>query len=90
MDRTDWVGFGKLDAVQDILDRNKLLISEINHNHELRTPEALLRNVTLIRELNGNMATVVEAYRQLAAIIESPATGAPATGAPAPSGQRVN
>eukprot|EP00198_Chlamydomonas_reinhardtii_P000132 XP_001689467.1 predicted protein [Chlamydomonas reinhardtii] len=67
-----WPGFQRLESVQEVLDRNKLLISEINRNHELRTPESLLRNVTLIRELNGNMATVVEAYRQLATLIDIP------------------
>lgn len=70
-----WPGFSRLEAVQKILDRNKLLISEINQNHELRTPESLLRNVTLIRELNGNMAIVVEAYNQLAALIDTPPSG---------------
>ena len=77
-----WPGFSRLEAVQEILDRNKLLISEINYNHELRTPESLLRNVTLIRELNGNMATVVEAYRQLAVMIDIPNGGAAPSSGP--------
>jgi Early Flowering 4 domain len=34
----------------------RLLITEINANHEGRTPEALARNQLLIRELNGNIA----------------------------------
>lgn len=37
----------------------RILINEINTNHGLRTPEALARNVVLIRELNNNTAKVV-------------------------------
>ncbi|PNH07194.1 Protein ELF4-LIKE 4 [Tetrabaena socialis] len=70
-----WPGFRTLENVQEILERNKLLISEINLNHELRTPESLLRNVILIRELNGNMATVVEAYRHIAGQLDLPGAG---------------
>ena len=36
----------------------RLLIAEVNANHELRTPDALARNVPLIRELNGNVSRV--------------------------------
>ena len=36
----------------------RLLITEINANHEGRNPEALARNQLLIRELNGNIAKV--------------------------------
>lgn len=36
----------------------RILINEINTNHGLRTPEALARNVVLIRELNNNTAKV--------------------------------
>jgi hypothetical protein len=36
----------------------RILINEINSNHESRTPEALARNVVLIRELNSNVAKV--------------------------------
>lgn len=41
-----------------ILDRNKLLINEINHNHDGRYPEGLQRNVVLITELNNNINKV--------------------------------
>ena len=37
----------------------RLLITEINTNHEIRTPDGLARNVHLIRELNSNVAKVV-------------------------------
>ncbi|KAK4391856.1 protein ELF4-LIKE 3 [Sesamum angolense] len=39
--------------VQKILDQNRLLINEINQNHESKTPHNLTRNVGLIRELNN-------------------------------------
>ena len=44
--------------VRGILDRNKLLINEINYNHDGRNPEGLQRNVVLIRELNDNIRQV--------------------------------
>lgn len=80
----EWSGYGKLDSVQELLDRNKLLIGEINQNHELRTPEALLRNVVLIRELNANVAAVVELYKVLSAAMDAPQPGPEAAGAAAP------
>ena len=36
----------------------RILISEINSNHDSRTPQALARNVVLIRELNSNLNKV--------------------------------
>lgn len=36
----------------------RLLITEINTNHEIRAPDGLARNVHLIRELNSNVAKV--------------------------------
>ncbi len=60
----------KLSGVQDLLDQNKLLISEINQNHELRTPDALQRNALLIRQLNKNIATVVDLYTSLTSLVE--------------------
>ncbi|KAE8667080.1 Protein ELF4-LIKE 3 [Hibiscus syriacus] len=41
--------------VQDILDQNRLLINEINQNHESKVPDNLSRNVGLIKELNNNI-----------------------------------
>jgi hypothetical protein len=61
----DWPGADKLFFVQDILEKNKLLINEINKNHADRTEESLERNDLLIRELNGNVTKVVELYREL-------------------------
>lgn len=51
--------------VQDILDQNRLLINEINQNHESKIPDNLSRNVGLIRELNNNIRRVVELYADL-------------------------
>jgi len=55
-------GFGQ---VQNILDQNRLLIDEINQNHESKIPDNLSRNVALIRELNNNIARVVDLYAGL-------------------------
>ncbi|KAM7506886.1 hypothetical protein LguiA_017339 [Lonicera macranthoides] len=41
--------------VQNILDQNRLLITEINQNRESKIPDNLSRNVGLIRELNNNV-----------------------------------
>ncbi|KAI3425691.1 Elf4 domain-containing protein, partial [Psidium guajava] len=51
--------------VQGILDQNKLLINEINLNHESKIPDNLSRNVGLIRELNNNIRRVVDLYADL-------------------------
>uniref|UniRef100_A0A2P2LAM9 Protein EARLY FLOWERING 4 domain-containing protein n=1 Tax=Rhizophora mucronata TaxID=61149 RepID=A0A2P2LAM9_RHIMU len=51
--------------VQGILDQNRLLINEINQNHESRMPDNLTRNVGLIRELNNNIRRVVDLYADL-------------------------
>ncbi|KAG5605672.1 hypothetical protein H5410_027164 [Solanum commersonii] len=51
--------------VQNILDQNRLLINEINQNHESKIPDNLNRNVGLIRELNNNIRRVVDLYAHL-------------------------
>ncbi|KAL2533259.1 Protein ELF4-LIKE 4 [Abeliophyllum distichum] len=51
--------------VQDILDQNRLLINEINQNHDSKIPDNLGRNVGLIRELNSNIRRVVDLYSDL-------------------------
>ncbi|KAH1240541.1 Protein ELF4-LIKE 4 [Glycine max] len=50
---------------QDILNQNRLLINEINQNHESKMPDNLSRNVGLIRELNSNIRRVVDLYADL-------------------------
>ncbi|KAL7133241.1 hypothetical protein ABFS83_12G127500 [Erythranthe nasuta] len=51
--------------VQTILDQNRLLIQEINQNHESKIPDNLSRNVGLIKELNSNIKRVVDIYADL-------------------------
>ncbi|MBA0807648.1 hypothetical protein Gohar_023441 [Gossypium harknessii] len=51
--------------VQDILDQNRLLINEINQNHESKIPDNLSRNVGLIKELNNNIRRVADLYADL-------------------------
>lgn len=51
--------------VQSILDQNRLLINEINQNHNSKTPDNLSRNVDLIRELNNNIRQAVDLYGDL-------------------------
>eukprot|EP00250_Pteridium_aquilinum_P029966 c40420_g1_i1 orf=384-764(-) len=66
MDSKVWETFQKsFSQVQTILDQNRILIREINQNHESKIPENLTRNVSLIRELNSNIARVVELYANL-------------------------
>ena len=51
--------------VQNILDQNRVLINEINQNHESKVPDNLSRNVGLIKELNNNIRRVVDLYADL-------------------------
>lgn len=55
--------------VQHILDQNRLLINEINQNHESKIPDNLSRNVGLIRELNNNIRRVVDLYADLSSSV---------------------
>lgn len=61
-----WPAVRQFKEVQDILDRNRLLIAEINQNHQQGTHVALERNVPMLRELNQNIAKVLELYQQAA------------------------
>ncbi|KAG6548369.1 hypothetical protein Mapa_010148 [Marchantia paleacea] len=66
MDTKIWAGFQQnFSQVQYLLDHNRLLINEINQNHESKIPESLTRNVLLIRELNNNITKVVDLYASL-------------------------
>lgn len=51
--------------VQNILEQNRLLINEINQNHESKIPDNFSRNVVLIKELNNNIRRVVDLYAHL-------------------------
>ncbi|KAF6262173.1 hypothetical protein COO60DRAFT_1497661 [Scenedesmus sp. NREL 46B-D3] len=65
----DWPGSDKFVAVQDLLDRNAVLVTQINDNHSVRTPEALTCNVLLIKELNSNVQRIVDIYQDLADVL---------------------
>ncbi|RLM86832.1 EARLY flowering 4 protein [Panicum miliaceum] len=51
--------------VRGILEHNRVLIQEISQNQETRDADGLTRNVSLIRELNTNIARVVDLYGEL-------------------------
>ncbi|KAJ1259921.1 hypothetical protein BS78_10G192800 [Paspalum vaginatum] len=54
--------------VQNLLDQNRILINEINQNHESKVPADLSRNGRLIRELNNNIRRVVDLYADLSSL----------------------
>ncbi|KAJ7963987.1 protein EARLY FLOWERING 4 [Quillaja saponaria] len=51
--------------VQSVLDRNRLLIQQVNENHRSRIPDKMVKNVSLIQEINGNISKVVGLYSDL-------------------------
>ncbi|KAF8010612.1 hypothetical protein BT93_J1299 [Corymbia citriodora subsp. variegata] len=51
--------------VQSVLDRNRVLISQVNENHQSKVPDNLAKNVALIREINGNISKVQSIYSDL-------------------------
>lgn len=71
----EWPGYDKFNEVQEILDRNTLLLEQINSNHAARTADALQRNVLLIQELNANVGKVVALYKELAGAFVAPEQG---------------
>ncbi|XP_040383678.1 protein ELF4-LIKE 4-like [Oryza brachyantha] len=65
--------------VQGILEQNRVLIQEISQNHEARDADGLTRNVALIRELNTNIARVVDLYANLSGSFSRSVTAAAAS-----------
>nr|GEU57479.1 protein ELF4-LIKE 3 [Tanacetum cinerariifolium] len=61
--------------VQNLLDHNRVLIDEINQNHESKVPDNLSRNVSLIRELNNNIRRVVHLYSDLSSNLSKESEG---------------
>ncbi|KAJ6690168.1 hypothetical protein OIU85_006448 [Salix viminalis] len=51
--------------VQSVLDRNRVLIQQVNENHQSRIPDNMVKNVSLIQELNVNISKVVGLYSDL-------------------------
>ncbi|XVE52502.1 hypothetical protein DITRI_Ditri02bG0127100 [Diplodiscus trichospermus] len=61
-----WASFDKsFKQVQSVLDRNRVLIQQVNDNHQSKIPDNMVRNVALIQELNGNISKVVSLYSDL-------------------------
>nr|WCL15310.1 early flowering 4-like 5A [Diospyros sp. 'deyangshi']WCL15318.1 early flowering 4-like 5B [Diospyros sp. 'deyangshi'] len=57
--------------VQSVLDQNRTLIQQVNENHESKLPDNLAKNVSLIREINGNISKVMSLYSDLSANFSS-------------------
>nr|WCL15313.1 early flowering 4-like 8 [Diospyros sp. 'deyangshi'] len=51
--------------VQSVLDRNRVLIQQVNENHQSKIHENLVQNVALIQEINGNISKIVSLYSDL-------------------------
>ncbi|KAK9282891.1 hypothetical protein L1049_011116 [Liquidambar formosana] len=65
-DREVWKTFSKsFRQVQSVLDRNRVLIQQVNENHQSKIPDNLVKNVALIQEINGNISKVVSLYSDL-------------------------
>ncbi|KAK4436516.1 protein EARLY FLOWERING 4 [Sesamum alatum] len=61
-----WASFTQnFRQVQSVLDRNRVLIQQVNENHQSKVHDNLVKNVTLIQELNGNISKVVSLYSDL-------------------------
>ncbi|XP_043724357.1 protein EARLY FLOWERING 4 [Telopea speciosissima] len=57
--------------IQSVLDQNRLLIQQVNENHQSKIPDNLAKNVGLIREINGNISKVVSLYSNLSSNFSS-------------------
>nr|XP_023900077.1 protein EARLY FLOWERING 4-like [Quercus suber]POE51089.1 protein early flowering 4 [Quercus suber] len=57
--------------VQTVLDRNRVLIQQVNENHQSRIPDNMVKNVALIQEINGNISKVVSLYSNLSSDFSS-------------------
>ncbi|KAH7548370.1 hypothetical protein ACOSP7_032197 [Xanthoceras sorbifolium] len=51
--------------VQSVLDRNRVLIQQVNENHQSKIPDNMVKNVALIQEINGNISKVVSLYSDM-------------------------
>ncbi|XP_061376637.1 protein EARLY FLOWERING 4 [Gastrolobium bilobum] len=61
-----WANLNKsFRQVQSVLDRNRELIQQVNENQQSRIADNMVKNVSLIQELNGNISKVVSLYSDL-------------------------
>ncbi|CAM8878860.1 unnamed protein product [Rhodiola kirilowii] len=51
--------------VQSLLDRNRILIQQVNENHRSKIAENMVKNVALIQEMNANISKIVCIYSDL-------------------------
>ncbi|CAM8961769.1 unnamed protein product [Rhodiola kirilowii] len=51
--------------VQSLLDRNRILIQQVNENHRSKIAENMVKNVALIQEMNANISNIVCIYSDL-------------------------
>lgn len=54
--------------VQSLLQRNRILIQQVNENHQSKIHDNIVKNVALIREINCNICKVRSLYSDLAFI----------------------
>ncbi|XP_077214773.1 uncharacterized protein LOC143849591 isoform X2 [Tasmannia lanceolata] len=64
--------------VQMVLDQNRVLIAQVNENHQSKLPDNLTKNVALIREINGNISKVGLLSQSILAFICEEPTQPPA------------
>ncbi|KAH6769100.1 EARLY FLOWERING-like protein [Perilla frutescens var. hirtella] len=65
-DPAAWAAFTQnFRQVQSVLDRNRVLIQQVNENHQSKAHDNLVKNVALIQEINGNISKVVSMYSNL-------------------------
>ena len=58
---------GCLAQVQSVLDQNRLLIQQVNENHQSQIHDNMVKNVSLIQEINANICKVISVYSKLPA-----------------------
>ena len=57
--------------VQSVLDRNRVLIQQVNENHQSKMHDNMVKNVELIQEINGNITRVKVLYSELSSSFSS-------------------
>lgn len=71
----------RFSAVQDVLDRNAVLIRQVGANHDDRTAASVAANVPLLHELSAGVQRAVDLYRDVAeALLGTGGAGGTTTG----------